>query len=53
MRLSLASYGRRVFTQDAQGKRIGEDAPLLQDLMSGTVSGRGPGGPAWLSQLHE
>jgi hypothetical protein len=50
---SLASYGLRVFTQDAQGKWIGEDATLFQDLMSGTVSGCGPGRPAWLSQLHE
>jgi hypothetical protein len=50
---SLASYGLRVFTQDAQGKWIGEDATLFQDLMSGTMSGCGPGRPAWLSQLHE
>jgi hypothetical protein len=51
--LSLASYGLGVFTQDTQSKRIGEDAPLFQDLMSDTVSGCGPGRPAWLSPLHE
>jgi hypothetical protein len=50
---SLARYGLGLFAQDTQSKWIGEDATLFQNLMSGTVSGCGPGRPAWLSQLHE
>jgi len=50
---SLASHGLGVLTQDAQGKWIGEDAALFQDLMGATVSGCGQSRPAWLSQLHE
>ena len=50
---SLASHGLGVFAQDAQGKGIGEDAALFQDLMSGAVSGCGASRPAWLPQLHE
>jgi hypothetical protein len=51
--LILASYGLSVFTQDAQGQWIGEDATLFQDLMCGTVSGCGQRRPAWHSQLHD
>ena len=49
---SFASYSLGVFTQDAQSQWIRENAPLFEDLMRGTVSGSGPGRPAWLSPLH-
>jgi len=50
--LSLASNGPGIFTKNAQGKWICENAALFQDLMGGTVKRCAPSRPAWLSQLH-
>jgi hypothetical protein len=52
MLLSLPSDGARIVTQDTQGQRIGEDAAVLQYLVSGAVKSRRASRPAWFSGLH-
>jgi hypothetical protein len=52
LHLSLADCGFALVTQDAEREGVGEDATLFQDLMSGSVSGCGPGRVAWLCAYH-
>jgi len=52
MLLCLAGNRLGVLTHDAQSQRVVENAPLLEDLMSGAVGGRCERSPAWLAHLH-
>ena len=53
MFVCLASNGFGIVPEDAQRERIGEDAAVFENLVSGAMSGRGESGPAGLSDLHE
>jgi len=52
MFFGIARDGLRVLAEDARGERIGKNAGVLKDLVSGAVGGRGPSGPAGCSSLH-